>query len=83
VAPAICTPDEQRTAAEFRALLAAYRDARDLIEIGAYVPGTNPQVDMAVHRKDAMDGFLRQGMDEVADLHDSWRRLAEALEPSG
>ena len=40
--------------------MAAYRDARDLIEIGAYVKGTNPLVDRAVQLRAAIDHFLRQ-----------------------
>lgn len=44
----ITSPAQRALSAEMRRLLAAYRDARDLIEIGAYVPGTNPLVDRAV-----------------------------------
>ena len=43
----------------------AYRDAKDLIEIGAYVAGTNPLVDRAIDLRDAMDGFLRQDLQSL------------------
>jgi flagellum-specific ATP synthase len=66
VAPAITTAEQREAATELRALLAAHREARDLIEIGAYVPGTNPMVDRAVDRLGAINGFLRQGMHEPA-----------------
>ena len=48
-----------------RRLLAAYREAKDLIEIGAYVAGTNPLVDRAIALREAMDGFLRQDLQDV------------------
>src|SRR5205823_1968716 len=52
VAPAITTPEQRAAATELRKLLAAHRDAKDLIEIGAYVAGTNPLVDRAVAQQD-------------------------------
>jgi flagellum-specific ATP synthase len=76
VAPAISTRAQREAATEFRRLLAAYREAKDLIEIGAYVPGSNPLVDRAVERRDAMDHFLRQGMDEVALAADNWAAMS-------
>jgi flagellum-specific ATP synthase len=58
-----------------RKLLAAHREAKDLIEIGAYVPGTNPVVDRAVALQDAIGLFLRQGTDEKARTAESWAAL--------
>jgi flagellum-specific ATP synthase len=85
VMPAITTVDQRATAVQFRALMAAYREAKDLIEIGAYVPGTNPLVDRAVAQRDVMDAFLRQGIDEpsVAAGEDVWQRLREACRWAG
>ena len=45
VAPAISSPDLDLQVATVKRLLAAYRDAQVLIEVGAYVPGTNSDVD--------------------------------------
>jgi flagellum-specific ATP synthase len=75
VSGAVTGPDQQRAATELRSLLAAFRDAKDLIEIGAYVPGTNPTVDRAVALKDASDGFLKQGIHEIAPAEQSWALL--------
>ena len=58
-----------------RRLLAAYREAKDLIEIGAYVSGTNPLVDRAIHLREAMDGFLRQDLHETTPAPDAWAWL--------
>ncbi len=77
------TDGPQREAAStLRQLLAARRDAKDLVEIGAYVAGSNPLVDRALQHSQAIDGFLRQDLDDVADLHESWaglHQLAGAL----
>jgi flagellum-specific ATP synthase len=81
VAPAITTREQRAAATEFRRLLAAYRDARDLIEIGAYVPGTNPLVDRAVQLRDAMDGFLRQDLGEIATADAGWNALQAIVGP--
>ncbi len=62
------TTAEQRGDAEvLRQLLAARRDAKDLVEIGAYVAGSNPLVDRALAKSAAIDRFLRQPVDHVAD----------------
>ena len=69
--PAITTPEHRRMAQGLRALLAAYRDAKDLVEIGAYVRGTNPLVDRAIELQGQVDAFLRQDLFEVAPLMES------------
>jgi len=79
VAPAVTTGEQRAVATAFRSLLAAYRDARDLVEIGAYVTGTNPLVDLALERRGAMDGFLRQGMDDRAPVSTSWALLRDLV----
>jgi flagellum-specific ATP synthase len=71
----VTTPDERAAITELRSLMAAYRDAKDLVEIGAYVPGTNPVVDRAIALRDGIDAFLRQPIHDVADAGDSWSRL--------
>lgn len=75
VAPAITSSDERAAATEFRQLLAAYRDAKDLIEIGAYVMGTNPTVDRAIALQGVMETFLKQDMDDVTTWDDAWQAL--------
>jgi len=79
VVGAVTSPAQRQSATELRQLLAAYRDARDLIEIGAYVAGTNPSVDRAIALRDAADAFLRQEITEPAALADSWSRLEQLV----
>ncbi len=69
VAPAISPPEIMEATATVRELLAAWRDARDLIEIDAYVAGTNPVVDRAVALRPAINTFLRQAIHESSGLH--------------
>jgi flagellum-specific ATP synthase len=84
VGPAITSPEQRALATEMRRLLAAYRDAKDLIEIGAYVAGTNPLVDRAVQLREAMDGFLRQDLHETSTAQDAWQWLGNLVgEASG
>jgi len=79
VSGAVTTPEQQALARELRSLLAAHREARDLIEIGAYRPGTNPTVDRAVALRDQIESFLRQGMNEVSGPGEAWHQLSALL----
>ena len=51
-----------------RDVLATYGEAQDLINIGAYVKGSNPKIDYAQSRINEVNGFLRQGIGERADF---------------
>jgi flagellum-specific ATP synthase len=54
--------DEHRDAAgRLREVLARYTEAEDLINIGAYVKGSNPKIDYALSKIDQVNSFLRQG----------------------
>lgn len=76
VAGAVTDRSQKAAATEFRRLLAAWRDVKDLVEIGAYVPGTNPVADRALERREVIDAFLRQPMDEPSDAAEAWAQLA-------
>jgi flagellum-specific ATP synthase len=75
VSTAVTTPDQRAAATALRQLLAAHRDAKDLLEIGAYVAGSNPLVDLAVARDADITGFLRQDMHDRAPVDQSWAAL--------
>jgi len=66
-------------AAEARDVLATYREAEDLITIGAYKPGQNKRVDRAVGLIDALTGFLRQRAAEKVTIAESWDVLEKIL----
>jgi flagellum-specific ATP synthase len=50
---------------------AVYEEARDLINIGAYMTGNNPEIDTAIRHHDAITRFLRQGINEKATIEES------------
>lgn len=81
VAPRVMSAEQIHQANELRRLMAAYRDARDLIEIGAYVKGANPLVDRAVHLRPAIDLFLRQDAATTAPRAQSLAALATLVAP--
>ena len=60
----IATLDHKQTAGKFKEILASYRKAEDLINIGAYVSGSNPHIDLAIEKIDEINAYLRQGIDE-------------------
>jgi flagellum-specific ATP synthase len=76
---AISSAEQRADATVLRQLMAARRDAKDLVEIGAYAAGSNPMVDRALLKSDAIDQFLRQPVDDVADLAQSWASLHELV----
>lgn len=75
VVPAITDRPQRAAATELRRLLAAHRDARDLIEIGAYVPGTNPLVDRAIALQEPIRAFLTQDLEEISTAAEAWAAL--------
>jgi flagellum-specific ATP synthase len=68
VMPAIASVDHVRSAAELRASVAEFEAARDLIEVGAYAPGSNGAIDRAIQLRPRIEAFLRQGRDEHDDV---------------
>ena len=56
-------------------LMASYKRAEDLIQIGAYVAGSNPQVDDAIEKMPEINMFLCQGIDEKINFEDSVKQL--------
>lgn len=75
LATRVTTPQQRAAAVTLRSILAAKVAAQDLLDVGAYKPGTNPKVDAAVAHADAIDAFLQQGIGEPADAGESWMRL--------
>ncbi len=65
---AVTTKEHQAWADQIREWLAVYAQAEDLINIGAYVRGTNPRIDQAWFVNDRIISLLRQGIDEGAPL---------------
>jgi len=74
------TDDTQRAGAtRLRRMLAAHREVRELIEIGAYIGGTDADADAAIARMPSIEDFLQQPMDDVSPLDQTWARLGELV----
>ena len=68
----------REAAARVRALLAALEQSRDLVRLGAYQPGSDPLIDRALERREALEAFLRQDPAEFEPFEVTLARL-EAL----
>jgi len=75
VMPDVVDQNHYSAASALRDVLATYRDAEDLINIGAYVPGSNPRVDHALAKIEAIRHFLRQGIYETSSLETTMKSL--------
>jgi len=68
--------DEQKQAAgKLREVLARYAEAEDLINIGAYVKGSNPKIDYAMSKIDQVNAFLRQGTFEKISYEETVQKM--------
>ena len=63
-----------------RESLAVYRKSADLISIGAYQAGSNPQIDRAIQLREPLNQFLKQEVNETYGRHESWRALREIMQ---
>lgn len=79
VAPMVTTPEQRDHATGLRSLLDAHSDVKDLVEIGAYVSGTNARADQALAQWPAIEAFLRQPKDDVIPAAQSWAQLGELI----
>jgi flagellum-specific ATP synthase len=75
VASRVNSREQTQAATVLRRALAARKSAQDLLDVGAYSPGSNPLVDAAVENEDAIADFLQQGMDERMGAAETWQRL--------
>jgi flagellum-specific ATP synthase len=77
VTSAVTTPEQRAAATELRRMLAAHRDVKELVEIGAYAAGSDPHADRALALMPRIDGFLRQDVDSPSELGETWQALQE------
>jgi flagellum-specific ATP synthase len=75
----VCSEEEVRLAGEVREIFSTYTEAEDLINIGAYVKGSNPRIDRAIEKIDPLRKLLRQGIDERCDHRNTITQLNEIL----
>ncbi len=69
----------QKAASKLRQVMATFRDAEDLVNIGAYVKGSNPEIDEALVLMPKIRQFLRQGLFEPSELEGIEDGILQAL----
>jgi flagellum-specific ATP synthase len=83
VANAVTTPQQRGDATTLRRLLAAHRDVRELVEIGAYAPGSSPDADRAIALLPQLNAFLQQSVDEPMPAAQTWQLLHGLMAGTG
>jgi len=76
----LASPKHREAAGKLRELLATYRKAEDLINIGAYVKGSNPQIDRAIEKIDTINSYLRQPQSERVNYHGAVGALGDLFQ---
>jgi flagellum-specific ATP synthase len=73
----VCDPVHREAAGKVRRLMATYQDAEDLINAGIYQQGNNPEIDEAIQARPAINGMLRQAVEDRAPFADTRETLLE------
>jgi flagellum-specific ATP synthase len=77
---AVSGPESTRAAGVIRRHMAAYAEAENLINVGAYHSGSNPEIDAAIAKHSAIEEFLMQGIEDKCPLADTIQRMGEIAE---
>ena len=75
----VVTREHFEMARQFRAIYSRYQKSRDLVQVGAYMSGSDPQLDQAIRLQPSMAAFLQQSMFEGAPMQDSLHAMASVL----
>ena len=76
----IVSPEHIQLNGRVREVLATYKEAEDLINIGAYIEGSNGKIDYAISQIEAIIEFLRQGMNDAVDMETTLEQLTMLLQ---
>jgi flagellum-specific ATP synthase len=64
----ICDPEHMAAAGKMRELMAVHKEAKDLIDIGAYEHGSNPKIDLSIEMMPEINRFLRQSVKDLVNM---------------
>ena len=73
----IISSSQKENANKLKAVMATYRKSEDLINIGAYVTGSNSKIDYAIEMNDRANGYLMQGIEDCVTYDESVKQLEE------
>ena len=83
VMSSIVDSKHKKASGQLKNVLATYSEAEDLVNIGAYKAGSNPSIDYALSKIDAVNEFLQQDVYEKISFEESIRRLEELFPEEG
>jgi len=75
----VISQEHKELASIVREHIAVYRGAKDLIDIGAYTPGSNPKIDAAIAHMDNILAFTQQQVDDHAGFEEMLKQLREII----
>lgn len=73
----VISSQHSKSAYELQRMLATYKKSEDLISVGAYKPGSNPETDKAIQKIDAINNFLNQSTNELVSFDETVDRLVK------
>jgi flagellum-specific ATP synthase len=76
----VVTNEQRAIAIKARQLLATYREAEDLLNIGAYVKGSKPKIDESIKKHESLESFLIQDINETDFSNDIWETLKKIVD---
>lgn len=79
----VVSEEHFQIARHFRGVYSRYQKSRDLVQVGAYLSGSDPALDEAIRLQPAMEAFLQQGMREAAPFVDSVEAMATVFQAQG
>ena len=83
VMSSIITKEHKVAAGKMKQVLATYQEAEDLINIGAYKAGSNPDIDFAIDKIRAVNAFLQQQTDEKFTFEESLQQMLDIFSEDG
>jgi flagellum-specific ATP synthase len=75
----VVSPEHAEQSNRIREILVNFREAEDLINVGAYQQGNNAQIDVAIRNIDEINGFLRQDIEEHVDFQGAHEQMMSLL----
>ena len=75
----IVTPEHRDAAAKLRRIMALYRENKDLIDVGMYVSGSNPKLDIAIQMMPQINAFLQQRTSDLVSMDTTISTLIQMM----
>ena len=75
----LLTREDLNVMGSARECMAVHRKSRDLLSIGAYQAGSNPQIDRAIQLHEPLNAFLKQNVDDASPREESWNTLRQLM----